>query len=979
MLVDSGSDCSFVSNHLIDIFASYSCNTVPCTSFHGETYEISRCTSIKGEIDNFPVCETFYYSSLPKGIDFICGDDILSKHSAIISYYPKRGVKFLAESCNAYSCASTITNNESHFKANESELNFDVNENLSSEQTFELRKLLHEFKDSFSKGPNDVGRTNASKHTIDTGDNHPFKNRGYKIPHGLKDVSDDLIKEMLSNDIIQPSKSPWCNPYFLVKKKSGKYRFVLDFRRLNRLTKKDSFPLPLIEDIFADLRGSCFFSSLDLSNGYWQIELDDASKEKTAFVANNNLYEFNVLPYGVCNGPSTFQRTMQNILKDAACLPPYIDDVVIASNSWTDHLNGLKDVLSRLQNAGFKLNANKCSFAKDQIVYLGHLLTKEGIKPDPNKISSLMDMTSPTDCKGVQILYGFCNYLRSFIHNFAEIMSPISDLLQLKSKDFVWTSEAESAFQQIKLTLADQAQRHYPDFSRQFELSVDASSVAVAATLSQGGKPIAFESRLLSKAEKNYSTTDREFLALVTAFKKFRHYLVKHDCIVTSDHKPLLGLIKGKPRNGRHARYQQILEEFQFELRYIPGKDNVLPDTLSRLVSLNDEYVNDETLNALTMVNAMQSEILEAQMTDTECKSLLNSLREGSEFKSPLRAPDKWSIEQDSLLCHSNRIYVPQSKRENIVKRFHESGHFCTKTTVQKIRERYIFPNMWSIVRKVVSSCFTCQQQKNYGVKKAPCLSLPETGPFEFVCIDLVGPLTLSGNHKYLLTMMDNYTKWVEVAPLNCIDANSVAKAFIKSWIYRWGPPVVLHSDRGTQFESSLMTSVCEILGIKKSRTTAWHPEGNGSLERFHRTLKDRLRCSQRNWIDALDEVVFEFRATPNQSGSPFKRLLGFDVNIPADWPNKFVRHCDESSIQTLCSAFDKVKKSENETNSSTSYNAGQYVWVKRLNPKSIESPWLGPFMINKVIGPVTLDVETYGTIHVNRCKPCQLPLSSTD
>lgn len=271
---------------------------------------------------------------------------------------------------------------------------------------------------------------------------------------------------------------------------------------------------------------------------------------------------------------------------------------------------------------------------------------------------------------------------------------------------------------------------------------------------------------------------------------------------------------------------------------------------------------------------------------------------------------------------------------------------------------------MWDTSRKVISACLICQQQKNYGPKKASLLSLPEPGPGEFVCIDIVGPLRLSGNFKYLLTMIDNYSKWVEVSPLSSIDANSVANTFIKAWIYRWGPPVTLHSDRGTQFESSLMAAVCEILGIRKSRTTAWHPEGNGALERFHRSLKDRLRCAQRNWIDALDEVLFEFRATPNENGSPFQRLLGFDVNIPSDWPDQFVGHRDKSSITTLHNTLNRTKKRQEEVKRCNMkvYNPGEKVWVKRLNGKSTESPWIGPFLIKRVLGPVTLEVDTYRT-----------------
>lgn len=959
MLIDTGSDYSFISDRVIDNFVINDCSTFTCISFCGDYKDVSKYCEVQGLVDNKIISGKFFITSLPQNFDFICGSDILTSHKSIIRYHPIPSVEF----------TSTL-GNVSTAVANNPVKNIEFSDTLSEKQSNELFSLLNSYADCFSKGPHDLGRTNVDKHVINTDNNTPIKLNPYKLPHGLKEESDKIVNEMLNNGIIQPSKSPWCNPYFLIKKKNGTYRFVLNYRKLNEVTKKDAFPIPLVEDIFADLNGTCIFSSLDLASGYWQIEMEESSKEKTAFAVNNGLFEFNVMPYGVCNGPSTFQRVMQTVLAGAPCLPPYIDDIVIASKSWGEHMESIDQVLSKLKIAGLKLNPDKCSWARDNIVYLGHLLSKDGIRPDPKKIESLMNMKAPTSPKEAQIVYGFCNYLRSYVPNFAHLLKPVSDCLHMKTKDFKWTEEANSAFEQMKFIIADNCLRQYPDFTKIFEVSVDASSIAIGASLAQEGKPIIFDSRVLTQSERNYSTTDREYLGLVWAFKKFRHYLVNQNCIVKTDHKPLLGLVKGKPQNGRHARYQQILEEFQFQFQYIPGPENIIADALSRLVE-DPEEKPEVSVSASATVDTYYSEIKLEQENDNECKHIKQCLLNDIDFQSPLRCVNEWYIDENGVLGHTNRIFVPYPKRLPLIKMFHEFGHFGIAGTVGKIRERYIFPNMWKLTSNFIKGCRTCQQEKNYGSSKAPLMNLPKPGPFEFVCIDLVGPISLGGNYKYILTMIDNYSNWAEAVPLCNIDANSVAKAFIKHWIYRWGPPVDIHSDQGTQFESNVVSTISDLLGIKKSRTTAYHPEGNGTVERLHRTLKDRLRCNgSNNWKDLIDEVLFEFRIVPNSTGnSPMKTLFGFDVCIPSDWPEKYVRSYYEPSIHMLHNGFSNASNKQKDINFTNKFKVGDSVWVKNLNRTAKESPWNGPFKIDKIMGPVTISVESMGSIHVNRIK----------
>ena len=402
--------------------------------------------------------------------------------------------------------------------------------NLTPEEQTRLRGLLDEYRDIFAVHPEELGRTDLVQHHIETGDHPPIRSRPYRVPHAQKETIEKHIEDMLSRDVIQPSTSPWASPVVPVPKPDGSSRFCVDFRKLNSITKKDSYPLPLISESLEALGGATFFSSLDLVSGYWQAEVEPASREKTAFITHAGLYEFITMPFGLCNAPGTFQRLMECVLRGLTWQIAliYLDDVLVYSRTFEEHLHHLRLVFDRFRAAGLKLKPSKCHFGQRQVKYLGHVITSEGIQPDPEKIKVVQEYPVPKSVKDVRAFMGLTNYYRKFVKGFAHIASPLHDLTK-KGASFLWTDDCQKAFETLKTALTQAPILAYPDFTQPFQLATDASNDAIGMVLGQkhNGKEvvIAYAGRKLSPAERNYSTTEREALSVVDGVRHFQPYL----------------------------------------------------------------------------------------------------------------------------------------------------------------------------------------------------------------------------------------------------------------------------------------------------------------------------------------------------------------------------------------------------------------------------------------------------------------------
>lgn len=752
---------------------------------------------------------------------------------------------------------------------------FNINSSLSRAERRSLDNLLFTFTDRFSRSEHDLGQTALIRHHIQLHDTQPHKLRPLRMPQSARETINSSIQTMLETGVIRPSSSDWVSPCFLVKKKSGGYRFVVDYRRLNAKTVRDCFPIPLVEDILDNLSGCQFFSSLDLKSGYWQVSLDEDSKPLTAFQVGNALYEFNVLPFGIRNAPATFQRLLQSLFTDTNILP-YIDDIVIASRTFSDHLQSLKSVFVRLREANLKLNIAKCKFAESSLVFLGHLISAEGIKPDPTKVSHLIQMRPPNSKKELESFCGFVNYLSKFIPHYSDLMQPLYRLK--KETRFNWSPQCEKAFQEIISTVQQETLLHYPNYSQEFLLDTDASQVAISGVLYQSSGPLAFYSRALNKAELNYSTTDREFLALVESIEHFRAYLLGRHFQAFTDHQALISMIKRTPLNTRHARYLMKLEEFDFDLVYRKGNENVKADCLSRMVQPNI------TAAALSVPDESKQWVSD-QAEDSETKDILFRLQKGN------RAPG-FSIDETGILCYYGKRVVPDSRVNDLINKYHSHGHFSSsKVRKALLGAGYWFSKMHKRVSHFLEQCNLCKMKSGPGTKvESTCLpTSPSVQPFQMLSVDIVGPLpTQRSGFRFILTIIDHCTRWLEAVPLTTVTATACATAITRNWILRYGPPQIIHSDRGSQFCSFIWKQLLSSFGIEASKTTAYNPQGNSIIERVHRTLKDRLIVSQKGWYESLQESVYAINTAVSSAtgNSPFELLFGRAGWNPHDWPS---------------------------------------------------------------------------------------------
>lgn len=484
-------------------------------------------------------------------------------------------------------------------------------DHMNSEEKNAIIRLVEEYSDIFYVEGDNLTFTNQIKHVIRTTDDIPVYSKNYRYPEIYKDEVNNQIEDMLKQKIIQPSHSPWNSPVWIVPKKqdaSGKqkFRLVIDFRGLNSKTIDDRFPLPNITDILDKLGRSQYFTTLDLTSGFHQVEMDPSSVEKTAFSTETGHYEFLRMAFGLKNSPPTFQRIMNNILRgiqNETCLV-YLDDIIIYSTSLQEHTERLRDVFERLRNANFKIQLDKTEFLRKEVAYLGHIVTAEGVKPNPDKVKAIKCYPIPKTTKEIKGFLGLLGYYRKFIKSFANITKPFTNCLKKGAKIDINNPEYIHCFETCKNILSNEPLLQYPDFEKEFNLTTDASNFAIGAILSQkkngADLPIAYASRTLNDSEVNYSAIEKELLAIVWATKYFRPYLYGRKFKIFSDHKPLQWLFSVKEPNSKLLRWRLKLEEYDYQIMYKKGKLNQNADALSRIqlnITDNSPKITDTTIN----------------------------------------------------------------------------------------------------------------------------------------------------------------------------------------------------------------------------------------------------------------------------------------------------------------------------------------------------------------------------------------------
>lgn len=679
----------------------------------------------------------------------------------------------------------TPASNESLFAspADMSALASTVSTDLAPDQRKLLLDVLAKHCTSFDVHAPGLTQTTAAHHTIETDGSAVIRRRPYRVSSSERKIIEDNVADMLKKKVIRPSTSSWSSPIVLVRKKDGSVRFCVDYRALNRITRKDVYPMPRIDDALDCLQGAEFFSSLDLRSGYWQIPMAEADKEKTAFTTPDGLYEFNVMPFGLCNAPATFERMMDTVLRGLkwkTCLC-YLDDVVIFSTTFSQHLERLDEVLTCLSNAGLQLNTKKCRFASKSIKVLGHVVSKDGIRPDPDKTAAVVNFPRPLTQKDLRSFLGLASYFRRFIRNFATIASPLHQLLRT-NVPFSWTADCQQAFDALKDALtSDPVLRHF-DETAPTVLHTDASGCGIGSVLLQPDaqlreRVIAYASRSLTHAEQNYTITEQECLAVVWSIQKFRPYLYGRHFTIVTDHHALCWLSTLKNLSGRLGRWVLRLQQYDFTITYKSGKKHLDADALSRCpLSSSMPPASSESRQpglSLAPINCASvfesSELPKLQREDTYCRTLIDRLNGSAQPpNSRLRRQLHLFRLIDGVLCRTNHHpsgyrwvpVIPRQLRLRILEALHDdatAGHLGFQKTYDRVRTRFFWPGLSTSVAKYVASCPSCQHRKRSTsppagmLQPTPCPS----APFEAVGIDLYGPLpSTSDGCRWIITAL---------------------------------------------------------------------------------------------------------------------------------------------------------------------------------------------------------------------------------
>ena len=562
---------------------------------------------------------------------------------------------------------------------------------LEDHQQQQFQTLMETYNDICAKSQTEIGRTNITKHRIEIENVVPISQTPYRTNPKNKEFLQTEIAKMEANGIVRKSTSPWASPVVIVDKKGGEKRICIDYRKLNAVTKSDAYPLPRIDDMLESFGQAKWFTTLDLASGYWQVAMHERDIEKTAFVTPFGLYEFLVMPFGLSNAPGTFQRLMNRVLQDflGDFVAVYLDDVIIYSKgSFEQHMDHLSQVFRALREANLKIKLKKCYFTLPNIHFLGHVVGRDGIKPDPEKIEKVKNYPVPRNLTQLRSALGLFSYYRKFIKDFSRIAKPMTQLLK-KGISYIWTEKQQIAFDRLREMLIKAPILSYPDFDKPFVIYTDASGIGLGAVLSQikdkKEHVIAYASRSLVSAEKNYSVTDQECLAVVWAIKKFQHYLGLKPFTIVTDHSALKWLQTSKMPTGRRARWVMELQQYDFVIKHRPGKTNNNADALSRIEPVFTIEVLEETDNGLG------SNYLDTMEHHTHKRRKLEN--DQIEVMAEEWVTDKNENSDPLVECS----YKPQRHGDECV---------CLKCLrIQKGKFRAISPTIYSCCEQVICEC----------------------------------------------------------------------------------------------------------------------------------------------------------------------------------------------------------------------------------------------------------------------------------
>ena len=847
---------------------------------------------------------------------------------------------------------------------------------LSEKEKDKLKKLLTKFESLFD-GTLGTWKTEPIELELKDPDAKPYHARPYPVPQSQEAKLRAEVERLVGYGVLRKiNRSEWASPMFTVTKPDSTLRSIADLRELNKRIRRKPFPIPKIQELLHKLKGFQYATSLDLNMGYYHIELTPNSSRYCTVVLPWGKYEYLRLPMGLCNSPDIFQEKMSELMAGLEFARAYIDDLlVITSGDFDKHLGHLETVLSRLSEAGLKVNATKSFFARTELEYLGYWITQNGVKPLSKKVEAITNLAPPTNRKGVRRFIGLVNYYRDMWGKRSEILTPLTALTSMKAK-WKWTDVEQNAFDTMKKIMARETILAYPDFDKPFEIHTDASAYQLGACISQGGKPIAFYSRKLTPTQMRYTTTERELLSIVETFKEFRTILLGQKLIVHTDHE---NLTYKHFNSDRVMRWRLFIEEYSPDLRYIKGELNIAADALSRLGILNAPMEEAHFTEALrSELYALEEDalpedafplsyLLLGQEQAKDKKILTETKKAKSRYKiTPFTGGGKTR----DLICYNNKIVVPQSLQSRIVRWYHEYlGHPGINRTEETICQHLWWPKMRNQITNSVTGCLTCQKNKRR-VRKFGHLpeKTAESQPWDKMCIDLIGPYTIRRKgqndlHTRCVTMIDPATGWFEIHEYDDKRAITVANIAEQEWFSRYPWPTQVTYDRGSEFIGSEFQTMLNDYGVKKKPITTRNPQANAIVERVHQTIGNIVRSFelQDNYLDEddpwkgiLSATAFAIRATYHTTlqKSPGQLVFGrdmiFNVQHTANW--EYIRARKQKIIQ-------KNNKNENKSRIPHTYVVNDQVMLRKGTEYKYETPYSGPHTI--------LQVNTNGTVRL--------------
>ncbi|GJV79956.1 reverse transcriptase domain-containing protein [Tanacetum coccineum] len=849
----------------------------------------------------------------------------------------------------------------------------------------------------------------------------------------IHDVIKNEVEKLLDAGLIYPiSDSPWVSPIHCVPKKGGftvvqneeneliptrlvtGWRVCIDYRKLNEATRKDHFPLPFMDQMLERLAGNEYYCFLDGFSGYFQIPIDPRDQEKTTFTCPYGTFAYRRMPFGLCNAPGTFQRCMLAIFHDMVekTMEVFMDDFSVFGNSFENCLSRLEKMLQRCEDTNLCLNWEKSHFMVKEGIVLGHKISKNGIEVDKAKIDVIAKLPHPTTVKGVRSFLGHAGFYRRFIKDFSKISRPMTHLLE-KNTPFIFSNECIQAFQTLKNKLTEAPILIAPNWDLPFELMCDASDYAIGAVLGQRHekhfRPIHYASKTMTEAESNYTTTEKEMLAVVYAFEKFRSYLIMNKSIVHTDHSALKYLFAKKDAKARLLRWVLLLQEFDFKVLDTKGAENLAADHLSRLENPYENVLDPKEINETFPLETLSMVTFRGDSSTPWFADFANyhagnfvvkgmSTQQKNKFFKDVKHyfwddPFLFKICADQVI----RRCVHGKEALDILEACHNGptgGHHGANLTAKKIFDSgFFWPTIYKDAHEFVKNCDSCQRQgKTSQRDEMPQNSIQVCEIFDVWGIDFMGPFPSSRGNKYILVAVDYLSKWVEAKALPTNDARVVCK-FLKSLFARFGAPRAIISDRGTHFCNDQFAKVMQKYGVTHRLSTAYHPQTSGQVEVSNRGLKRILERTigenRASWSDKLDDALWAFRTaykTPIGC-TPYKLVYGKACHLPIELEHKAYWALKQANFD-LSTAGDHRKVQLNELNElrdhayensliykektkrihdskikNRVFNVGDRVLLFNSRLKifsgKLKSRWSGPFTITQVF--------PYGTVELSQ------------